>query len=117
MLERLPEDKARARLEAMVSGLPALPVQDIDLLMTQARLEEPDDEELLPGFDLSAAAAEGWRWRAGRLADQRQVGAEGAQVANQQRFEHALQMVSLYASGAGSSGVTQTTFRRTDVIG
>lgn len=100
----------------MVSGAPELPVQDIDLLFEQARVAEPDDVETLPGFDLIAAAAEGWRWRAGRLAEQRQVGAEGASVANQQKFEHALQMVDLYTTGAGL-GVTQTTFRRSDVLG
>jgi hypothetical protein len=101
--------------------MPALTSTDIDMLMEIALVEEaaPPDAPL-PGYDLDAAAAEGWSWRAGELAEQRKVGAEGVSAENQQRFEHALKMVEHYRTrrspGSGSAVPTSTKFRRTDVI-
>ncbi len=114
MILYLTEAAARARLERAVRGTPALAVADVDLLMVIARVEEPTLEQPLPGYDLDAAAAQGWSWRAGILAEQRSVGAEGAKAENQQRFEHALRMVEHYRGSGGT--VTSTKFRRTDVI-
>jgi hypothetical protein len=111
---RLDPATARARLERAVSGTPALADDDLTILEGIARAAEPDADNDLPGWDLDLAAAQGWQWRAGRLADQRKVGAEGATAENQQRYEHAMEMARHYAS-AGYS-VSQSKFRRTDVI-
>lgn len=117
MILYLDETAARARLTRAVKGAPALAPTDIDMLMEIALVEEETDESL-PGYDIDAGAAEGWSWRAGELAEQRKVGAEGATAENQQRFEHAMKMVDHYhtRSNSGSRVPTSTKFRRTDVI-
>lgn len=100
----------------MVSGAPELSPEDLDVLMGIALREEETDESW-PGYDLERAASEGWGWKAGRLAEQRAVGAEGASLQNQQQFDHAIAMRDHYLSRAGSSGgIRQGRFRRTDVI-
>ncbi len=114
MILYLTEAAARARLERAVKGTPALVVADVDILMVIARVEEPTLEQPLPGYDIEKAAAVGWEWRAGQLAEQRSVGAEGAKAENQQKFAHAMEMVRYYRV----SGAVLSTgkFRRTDVI-
>lgn len=117
MIVYLDEVAARARLERALKGTPALTPDDVDMLMVVALVEDETDESL-PGYDIDAAAAEGWSWRAGELAEQRKVGAEGATVENQQRFDQAMKMVDHYRarSVAGSRVPTSARFRRTDVI-
>jgi len=55
----------------------------------------------LPTYDLNSAAAEGWRWKAAKLADRYAFGRDGARFDRQQAFEHALKMVDYYQARAG----------------
>lgn len=66
---------ARERLESMVaaSSSPTLTTAEVDQLMLIAA--RPDGDGLLPDaggwsgtYDLNAAAAEGWRWKAAKVA-------------------------------------------------
>lgn len=66
---------ARARLSIMVAATsrPTITPEELDLLMDAHRI--PDDDGRLPSdpgwtptWDLNRAAAEGWRWKAGRVA-------------------------------------------------
>lgn len=76
---------ALARLERMVQAslYPALEREELLELLTLAR--RPDGNGLDPDaagwagvFDLNAAAAEGWRWKAGKVAGDESVSADGA---------------------------------------
>ena len=68
-------------------------------------------------YDLNAGAAEGWMWRAGQLANQRRISAEGSTLENQQRWQQAVEMEGMYRSrSAAASRVTTGRIRRTDVI-
>ena len=67
--------EAKARLERMTAATedPVLNSADLDELVLIAR--RSDSAGLLPGatgwvptFDLNAGAAEGWRWKAGKVA-------------------------------------------------
>jgi hypothetical protein len=115
LIERLTEADARGRIERAARGTPALTVEDVDLLLSVGLVEEPDPpDEPNAGYDVGKAAAVGWEWRAGMLAEQRKIGAEGSSLENQQKFEHAMEMVRYYR--AGGMTVTSGKFRRTDVI-
>lgn len=56
--------------------------------------------------DLAAAAAEGWRWKAGRCSNRFAFSADGERVDHQQVMEHCLKMADYYArQGAQSIAV------------
>lgn len=79
------EATARARLERMTqaSRFPTLTADEVDELVELAR--RPDLDGNLPdapgwagAFDLNASAAEGWRWKAAKVAGDESVTADGA---------------------------------------
>lgn len=105
------EPDVRARFERMVSAStdPVLSSDDVDQLLVLARRADPDgrapsDSGWIPTYDLRAAAAEGWRWKAGMVSDRFGYSADGEKVDRQQLLEHCLEMAKTYAKG--STGVT-----------
>ena len=79
--------EARARLERMVaaSAVPALePAEVDDLMLLAARNDSadmpPGDPDWAPTYALNAAAAEGWRWKAGKVAGAVTLGQDGSTI-------------------------------------
>ena len=57
----------------------------------------------MPTFDLDHAAAEGWRWKAGKCSPDYSANLDGAQLARNQRYEHCLEMANRYAGRSSTS--------------
>lgn len=79
------EATARARLERMTqaSRFPTLTEDEMDELIELARRPDldgnpPDAPAWAGAFDLNSAAAEGWRWKAAKVAGDESVTADGA---------------------------------------
>lgn len=49
-----------------------------------------------PTYDLNAAAAEGWRWKAGRVSDRITFGSQGDSYNAEQMYTHCLEMAKYY---------------------
>lgn len=107
------EGQARLRLERMVAAdvEPTLSNTDIDDLLDVARRADsegraPSDEDWEPTFDLDAAAAEGWRTKAGRVAPRFGVTLDGGTLHRQQIYVHCMSQATLYAKKVvGTLGV------------
>lgn len=76
---------AAARLERMVqaSTYPELGREEVAELVELAKRPDgygraPDTDEWAGVYDLNAAAAEGWRWKAGKVAGDESVTADGS---------------------------------------
>lgn len=61
-----------------------------------------------PTYNLKAAAAEGWRLKAGKVASHYAISADGASAQRQQMYEHCLRMAEQFSRG-GLSSVLLTT--------
>ena len=79
--------EARARLERMVaaSAVPELVAAEVDDLMLLAARNDsanlpPGDPDWEPTYALNAAAAEGWRWKAGKVAGAVTIGQDGSTI-------------------------------------
>lgn len=85
-------DEARATLERMVAHDtdPKLDADDIDALMAVAG----------PGQLLNAAAAEGWRWKAGRCVPDYNFAIDNQRSDEGQVYEHCLAQAADYAQRA-----------------
>ena len=106
----LSEADARTRLEAMVqySEQPSLSADEVDLLLDLARRADrygvtPSSEDWTPSWDLSAAAAEGWRRKAGKVAGRFNVTLDGESLLRAQAFAHCLRMAEQYAKNVAGS--------------
>ncbi len=95
---------ARVRLERMVAAgvEPTLSPTDIDDLLNLARRVDvnglsPSDVGWIPTFDLDAAAAEGWRTKAGRAVPRFGVSLDGDTLNRQQIYVHCLKQADAYA--------------------
>lgn len=97
------EAEARARLERMVqaSEAPALTTAEVDDLVALAA--RPDIAGLLrgvtgwiPTWDLTAAVAEGWRWKAAKAARDYDFSADGQTFARSQQRQAFLEMAGQY---------------------
>lgn len=71
---------------------PALTDDEVDALLAYAT--RPDGS-----YDLRRAAAEGWRWKAGRVAAGFTFSADGVAVDKSMLQAHCLEMVRQYSSG------------------
>lgn len=98
------EQEARDRLERMVAhdDEPPLSTDEIDDLLALARRADslgaaPSDDGWSPTYDLNYAAAEGWRWKAGKVAGRYSAQVDGATFQRQQLFAHCLRMAEQYA--------------------
>lgn len=107
------EAEAYELLEYMTaSGAdPTLSATQIGLLVDLAKRADtegvaPTDAAWEPTFDLDAAAAEGWRWKAGQAAPRFGVSLDGDTLHRQQIYAHCLRQAEMYARRVvGSIGV------------
>lgn len=105
-------DTARARLERMVAAHTDPKLEDAELedLVDLARRVDayglkPSDSGWTPTYDLVAAAAEGWDWKAGKASARVDVTDGGDRIAAQQTFEQCRRQADRYrARVVGSIG-------------
>ena len=95
--------RAQALLENMVAWdqLPTLTaVQVLDLLALASRVDvdglTPGDDAWTPTYDLNAAAAEGWRWKAAAVAGQFDFVTDSQRFNRSQVVEMCLEMSDRY---------------------
>jgi hypothetical protein len=98
------EEQAIARLEVMTASSvdPVLSETEIGMLLDMCRLADaddnaPDDADWTPTWDLNRAAAEGWRWKAGKAAARFDFSADGAKFDRSQIVMHCERMAAQYA--------------------
>lgn len=98
------EAEARARLERMVAHDvdPVLSSAEVDDLMEIAKREDseglaPSDDDWEPTFDLIPAAAEGWRWKAGKASPRFGVTLNTEALQRQQVYAHCIAQADIYA--------------------
>lgn len=98
------EAEARARLERMTAAGsdPVLSGDELDDLLAMCRLADaagraPADPDWAPTWDLNRAAAEGWRWKAGKAAARFDADTDGTRLSRSQITEHCLAMAAQYA--------------------
>lgn len=120
----LSEAEARARLEAetQASSEPTLLAADIDALLEYAKRADteglaPSDTGWTETWDLSAAAAEGWRRKAGKVAGRFNVTADGAVLSRAQIFAHCLMMAEQYGKKSAGSISLSLYPDETNVVG
>lgn len=95
------EAKDRLRLMVAATSSPELSNDEVDQLMLLARRPDMDgrvdgDDGWEPTWALGAAAAEGWRWKAGRVADRVDFAADGTRLSRSQMVAHCLRMADVY---------------------
>ena len=102
---------ARARLERMVaaSTSPTLSAGEVDdLLRIGARPDVDgrlvDDADWEDTYDLNAAAAEGWRWKAAKVAADPNFSGDGTSVSAGDVAKQLLAFADTFDSEAGGSG-------------
>lgn len=108
------EAEARARLERMTQSSvePALVEAELLDLVEMAKRADSEgraitDDDWVESWDLNAAAAEGWRWKAGKVADRFNATVDGAALQRAQIYAHCLAMADRYARRiVGVLGVT-----------
>lgn len=100
--------EARARLERMVaaSAVPTLDAAEVDDLMALAARNDslqtlPGETGWLPTYALNAAAAEGWRWKAGKVAGAVNMAQDGNSL-NRSDMHKACLAQAAYYDGLGS---------------
>lgn len=98
------EAEALARLQRMIASDtdPVLTVDEVEDLLALARREDsedraPSDDDWEPTFDLDYAAAEGWRWKAGRTVPRYGVSLDGEGLQRQQIYAHCISQANHYA--------------------
>lgn len=110
------EEQALFRLGKMVASDvdPVLTSEELDELLEIAKREDteglaPSDDGWEPTFDLNSAAAEGWRWKAGRVAPKFGVTLDSDSLQRQQVYAHCVSQASIYAKKlVGTIGVMAT---------
>jgi hypothetical protein len=93
---------------------PTLSSQEIaDLLEMFARVDKdgygPADAEWTPTYNLRAAAAEGWRWKAGKASELISSDLDGDRMSANQLFEHCQRMIKTYAASGSAKIPTPNT--------
>lgn len=95
--------EARELLESMTAwdSVPTLTDEQMDLLVVRARRADPDG--LLPSdtgwagtYDLNAAAAEGWRWKAAKVAGDFTFASDGQQFNRADMAKACMDMARTY---------------------
>ena len=103
-------ETARARLARMVAAdqEPTLDSDAIDELLAMA--VRPDaaglistEDGYVTTWDLNAAAAEGWRWKAAQVANRFDFGADGQTFSRSDFLKHCLEMADRYSKRYASS--------------
>lgn len=81
---------------------PVLAVEDLEQLLADsgrpdAEGRPPTDLNWTPTYDLNAAAAEGWRWKAARAGELTAVDLDGTKLSAEQIFDHCERMIGVYS--------------------
>lgn len=97
--------KDRLRLMVAADSDPQLSGTELDQLIGLAQRPDchgrtPDDPDWEPTWALGSAASEGWRWKAGRVADRVDFSADGTRVSRSQLAAHCLRMSDVYQGRA-----------------
>lgn len=107
------ESEARAKLELMIlpNEDPVLSATQVTDLLTYARRPDADDLDYsdagwTPTWDLDAAAAEGWRRKAGLAATRFSFAEDGQRFDRAQIYAHCLKQAEHYARRAMGSIAT-----------
>ncbi len=102
---------ARNRLQRMVAydSRPSLTTAEVDDLVIIAKVADSEgraitDAAWVPTYDLNKAAAEGWRWKAGKVAAKFRVQGGGQALARDQVHRHCMRMIEVYENKAEVSG-------------
>ena len=95
--------EARQRLERMLAWDtdPQLTQAEIDDLLQLAKRADayglgPDDPDWTPTYDLNAAAAEGWRWKAGKATGRYDLSDGGDSLSRSQVREACLEQARTF---------------------
>ena len=94
---------AKARLAMMVAATqdPVLTDGEVEMLLDLARRPDiedrsPDAVGWVPTWALGAAAAEGWRWKAGKASPRVDMQGDDSRLSRSQMFSHCMQMAARY---------------------
>lgn len=91
---------------------PTWPVSGASVTVDGVTYEGTDEGVWTPAYDLNAAAAEGWRWKAGKIADAFDFSTDQQSFDRSQKVKHCLDMAAKYEAMAGTSiyggGVTSS---------
>jgi hypothetical protein len=79
-------------------GVPGAPV-----VIGGTTLVGQTDGAWVPSYDLYFAAAEGWRWKAGKISDVFDMSTDQQTFDRSQKVEHCMKMAAFYEQRAGSS--------------
>lgn len=84
---------------------PTLSSTELDTLLSMyakadADGRPPSDPSWTATYNLRAAAAEGWRWKAAKASEQISSDLDGDRLSADQLFEHCTRMIRQYASAA-----------------
>lgn len=97
------EAEARSQLERMTAAAdePKLLTGDITQLLSMSALADgdgrpPSDLAWEPNWDLNRGAAEGWRWKAAKLATKFDFDADGGRYSRSQMLQMCLDMAMQY---------------------
>lgn len=107
------EEEALARLGRMVASDvdPTLSEDELADLLVMAKVADgeglaPSDDDWEPTFNLIGAAAEGWRWKAGKSVPRFGVSLDGETLNRHHVYAHCLKQADSYARrNVGSIGV------------
>jgi hypothetical protein len=101
---------AWSRLRDMVqaSSAPSLSDAEVESLLHQARRADtyglaPNATGWTPSYNLNAAAAEGWRRKAGKVAGEFDFSTDGQSFSRSQQYRACLDMAAQYARKASAS--------------
>lgn len=97
------ETEARDLIEAMTAwdSVPTLTEDQVDLLVVRARRSDsdglvPSDTGWAGTYDLNAAAAEGWRWKAGKVAGDFTFASDGQSFNRADMVKACMDMAATY---------------------
>ena len=113
-------DAARARLRRMTDGEPELTDGDIEELLDLAARADtygrlPTDTGWIGAYDLNAAAAEAFLWKAARSAGEFDFSADGASFAKGSRAANLAKQASEFESRSSSDSGQGTIFVRSSL--
>lgn len=104
------EAEALARLTAMTaaSSEPTLSAEELAILLEDNRVADeygrgPAQSGYIDTWNLRAAAAEGWRWKAGKVAELYSFRSDVHSYQRAEHHKHCLEMIKLYQGGAAGS--------------
>lgn len=112
------EDEALVRLKMMLTwdAEPTLTLDEMLALIDLARRPDadglaPSEDDWVPTFDLEAAAAEGWSWKANQVVPRFDVTVDGDSFRRAQIYAHCRRQSSHYANKiVGNLGVKRATY-------